>query len=91
MQKSSNLQLEQQEDYLYPYVHFVSNFDESIDYDEEEGDVILDPFRRHIADNSIQKVSSFPLGFYPDGPICDEYSNGKKGFKVYEGLLTNGI
>jgi hypothetical protein len=39
----------------------------------------------------MQKYSSFPLGFYPDVPIYDEYSDDEKEFKVYEGLLTNGI
>jgi hypothetical protein len=53
-----------------------------------QGDVI----QNHIADDYMQKYSSsLPLGLYPDVPIFDKYSDDEEDFKVYEGLLTNGI
>jgi hypothetical protein len=48
-------------------------------------------FQNHIVDDYMQKSSSLPLGFYPDVPIFDKYSDDEEDFKVYEGLLTNGI
>jgi hypothetical protein len=48
-------------------------------------------FQNHIVDDYMQKYSSLPLGFYPDVPIFDKYSDDEEDFKVYEGLLTNGI
>jgi hypothetical protein len=46
---------------------------------------------KYIADNYMQKSSSLPLGLYLDVPIFDKYSDDEEDFKVYEGLLTNGI
>jgi hypothetical protein len=34
-------------------------------------------FQSHTVDNSMQKDSSFPFGFYLDVPICDEYDKGE--------------
>ena len=39
----------------------------------------------------MQKYSSFPLGFYPNAPIFDKYSDKEEEFKVNQCLLTNGI
>jgi hypothetical protein len=39
----------------------------------------------------MQKYSSFPLGCYPDVPIFEKYSDEEDEFKIYKGLLTNGI
>jgi hypothetical protein len=89
--RSSIFKKEQQKDYLSPYVPFVSIFYGKVDDDEEEGDVISNLFRSLIADNSLHKYSSLPLGFYPDVPIFDKYSDDEEEFKVYEALLTNGI
>ena len=68
-----------------------SNLDEKDNSDEEEGDVISNLFRSHIVDNPMHKSSSFPLGFYPNAPIFDKYSDKEEEFKVYQWLLTNGI
>jgi hypothetical protein len=68
-----------------------SNLDEKDDYDEEEGVVVSNMFQNHIVDDYMQKYSSLPLGFYPDVPIFEKYSDDEEDFKVYEGLLTNGI
>jgi hypothetical protein len=89
--RSSIFQEEQLKDSLSAYVPFVPNFDGKVGDDEEEGDVISDLFRIPIVDNSLQKSSSLPLGFYPDVPIFDKYSDDEEYFKFYEGLLTNGI
>jgi hypothetical protein len=48
-------------------------------------------FQNHIVDDYMQKSSSLPLGFYPDDPIFEKCSDDEEDFKVYEGLLTNGI
>jgi hypothetical protein len=91
LQRSSIFKEEQQEDYLSPYVPVASNLDEKVDYDEEEGDVVSNLFQDHIVDDYMQKYSSLPLGFYPDVPIFDKYSDEEEEFKNYKGLLTNGI
>jgi hypothetical protein len=87
----SNLQLEHQEDSLSPYVYFVSNFDGNTDNDEEEGYIFPNLFQDHIVDNSMQESSSLLLGFDPDIPIFNKYSDEEEDFKVYKGLLTNEI
>jgi len=91
LQRSSISKDEHQEEYLSPYVLVASNLNEKGDYDEEEGDIFPNLFQDHIADNYMQKYSSFPLRCYPIVPIFDKYSDEEDEFKIYKGFLTNGI
>ena len=89
--RSSIFKEEQQKESFSSHVPFVLNFDGKVDDEEEEGDVISNMFQNHIAYLYMHKSSSLPLGLYPNVPIFEKYSDDEEYFKVYEGLLTNGI
>jgi hypothetical protein len=90
-QKISNIQEVQKEDYIYPYVPFISMSEEKGEYDEVHGDIFSNLFQDPIADNSMQEYSSLSLEIFPDVPIFDKYSDEEEYFKSCEGLLTTRI
>jgi hypothetical protein len=84
-QQHFSSQLEQQEYYLSPYEHVVSN------YDEEQGDIFPNLFQDPIVDNSMHESSSLSLGFDHDVPIFDKYSDEEEDFKFCGDLFASGI
>ena len=84
-QQHFSSQLEQQEYYISPYEHVVSN------YDEEQGDIFPNLFQDPIADNSMHESSSLSLEFDHDVPIFDKYSDEEEDFKFCGDLFASGI
>jgi hypothetical protein len=90
-QKTSNLQEGQHEDYISPYVPYMSMSDEKDEYDETKGDIFSNIFQDPIADDSMQESSSLSLEIVLDVPIFDKYSDEEEDFNSCEGLLTTKI
>jgi hypothetical protein len=90
-QKTSNLQERQQEDYISPYVSYMSMSDEKDEYDELKDDIFSNLFQDPIVDDSMLESSSLSLEIVLDVPIFDKYGDKEEDFKSWEGLLTTKI
>jgi hypothetical protein len=90
-QKTSNLQERQQEDYISPYVSYMSMSDEKDEYDEVKDDMFSNLFQDPIADDSMLESSSLSLEIILDVPIFDKYGDEEGDFKSWEGLLTTKV
>jgi hypothetical protein len=90
-QKTSNLQEGQPEDYISPYVLYMSTSNEKDEYDEVKGDIFSNLFQDPVADDSMQESSSLSLEIVLDVPIFDKYSDEEEDFKSCEGLFTTKI